>query len=155
MTENSNQNLPNIQVNAQYIKDLSFEAPSLPFILEELTQAPSINVNVDIQVSKTERENMFIVDLSVKAAAQTVNTQKPVFICELTYGALVTLNVPAEHKEPVLLIEIPQLLFPYARAIVANVTREAGLPPLQINPIDFASLYREKVAQATKTAEQK
>ncbi len=148
MTENSNQNVPNIQVNAQYIKDLSFEAPSLPFILSELTQAPAINVNVDIQVSKTEQENMFVVDLSVKAAAQTADTHKAVFICELTYGALVTLNdVPSEHREPILLIEIPQLLFPYARAIVANVTREAGLPPLQINPIDFASLYREKVAQ--------
>ena len=148
MTENSNQNVPNIQVNAQYIKDLSFEAPSLPFILSELTQAPTISVNVDIQVSKTEQENMFVVDLSVKAAAQTADTHKAVFICELTYGALVTLNdVPSEHREPILLIEIPQLLFPYARAIVANVTREAGLPPLQINPIDFASLYREKVAQ--------
>lgn len=151
MTENSNQNVPNIQVNAQYIKDLSFEAPSLPFILSELTQAPTISVNVDIQVSKTEQENMFVVDLSVKAAAQTADTHKAVFICELTYGALVTLNdVPSEHREPILLIEIPQLLFPYARAIVANVTREAGLPPLQINPIDFASLYREKVAQKTE-----
>lgn len=151
MTENSNQNVPNIQVNAQYIKDLSFEAPSLPFILSELTQAPTISVNVDIQVSKTEQENMFVVDLSVKAAAQTADTHKAVFICELTYGALVTLNdVPAEHREPILLIEIPHLLFPYARAIVANVTREAGLPPLQINPIDFASLYREKVAQKTE-----
>ena len=151
MTENSNQNVPNIQVNAQYIKDLSFEAPSLPFILSELTQAPTISVNVDIQVSKTEQENMFVVDLSVKAAAQTADTHKAVFICELTYGALVTLNdVPSEHREPILLIEIPHLLFPYARAIVANVTREAGLPPLQINPIDFASLYREKVAQKTE-----
>ena len=151
MTENSNQNVPNIQVNAQYIKDLSFEAPSLPFILSELTQAPTISVNVDIQVSKTEQENMFVVDLSVKAAAQTADTHKAVFICELTYGALVTLSdVPAEHREPILLIEIPHLLFPYARAIVANVTREAGLPPLQINPIDFASLYREKVAQKTE-----
>lgn len=154
MTENSNQNVPNIQVNAQYIKDLSFEAPSLPFVLSEMTQPPAINVNVDIQVNKTEQENMFVVDLSVKAAAQTVNTQKAVFICELTYGALVTLNVPAEHKEPVLLIEIPQLLFPYARAIVANITREAGLPPLQINPIDFASLYREKVAQTAQAQKQ-
>ena len=82
-------------------------------------------------------------------------TTSPIFICELTYGALVTLEVPKEHIEPILLVEIPQLLFPYARSIVANTTREAGLPPLQINPIDFGTLYREKVAQAQAQAEQK
>lgn len=147
MTENSNQNIPSIQVNAQYIKDLSFEAPGLPHILSELTSAPAISVNVDIQVNKTNNEKMFTVDLNIKAAAQTQDTKKAVFICELTYGALVTLDVPPEHVEPILLVEIPQLLFPYARAIVSNVTREAGLPPLQINPIDFVGLYREKVAQ--------
>lgn len=147
MTENTQQMVPNIQVNAQYIKDLSFEAPALPQILTEITSAPAISVNVDIQVNKTDNENMFTVDLNVKAAAQTQDTKKPIFICELTYGTLVTLEVPKEHTEGVLLVEIPQLLFPYARAIVANTTREAGLPPLQINPIDFASLYRNKVAQ--------
>lgn len=154
MTENETQNVPSIQVNAQYIKDLSFEAPALPQILTELTSSPAISVNVDIQVNKTDKQNMFTVDLNVKAAAQTADTHKALFICELTYGALVTLDVPAEHVEPILLVEVPHLLFPYARAIVANTTREAGLPPLQINPIDFASLYRQKVEQeAAKTAQ--
>lgn len=154
MTENETQNVPSIQVNAQYIKDLSFEAPALPHILTELTSSPAINVNVDIQVNKTDSANMFTVDLNVKAAAQTADTHKALFICELTYGALVTLDVPAEHVEPILLVEVPHLLFPYARSIVANTTREAGLPPLQINPIDFASLYRQKVEQeAAKTAQ--
>ena len=60
---------------------------------------------------------------------------------------MVTLNVPKEHTEPVLLVEVPHLLFPYARAIIANTTREAGLPPLQINPIDFAGLYQAKIQQ--------
>ena len=152
MTENQNQNIPSIQVNAQYIKDLSFEAPALPQILTEINSAPAIGVNVDIQVNKTDRENMFTVELNVKSSAQTADTKKPIFICELTYGALVTLEVPKEHIEPILLVEIPQLLFPYARSIVANTTREAGLPPLQINPIDFAGLYREKIAQAKAQA---
>lgn len=147
MTENETQNVPNIQVNAQYVKDLSFEAPALPQILTEITSTPTISVNVDIQVNKTAQENAFTVELNVKAAAQTTDTQKAIFICELTYGALVTLELPKEHMEPVLLVEVPHLLFPYARAIIANTTREAGLPPLQINPIDFASLYREKVQQ--------
>ena len=104
MTENASQNVPNIQINAQYIKDLSFEAPLLPQILTEITAAPAISVNVDIQVNKTNQENVFTVELVAKAAAQTSDTQKALFICELTYGALVTLNVPKEHTEPVLLV---------------------------------------------------
>ncbi len=147
MTENEAQNVPSIQVNAQYIKDLSFEAPALPQILTEITSTPTISVNVDIQVSRTDNDKMFTVDLNIKGAAQTSDTKKAIFICELTYGALVTLDVPVEHLEPVLLVEIPHLLFPSARAIIANTTREAGLPPLQINPIDFATLYRQKVEQ--------
>ena len=147
MTENATQNVPNIQINAQYIKDLSFEAPAMPQILTEVTAAPAISVNVDIQVNKTNQENVFTVELNAKAAAQTSDTKKALFICELTYGAMVTLNVPKEHIEPVLLVEVPHLLFPYARAIIANTTREAGLPPLQINPIDFAGLYQAKIQQ--------
>lgn len=147
MTENATQNTPNIQINAQYIKDLSFEAPSMPQILTEITTAPAISVNVDIQVNKTNQDNVFTVELNAKAAAQTSDTKKALFICELTYGAMVTLNVPKEHMEPVLLVEVPHLLFPYARAIIANTTREAGLPPLQINPIDFAGLYQAKIQQ--------
>lgn len=147
MTENATQNTPNIQINAQYIKDLSFEAPSMPQILTEITTAPAISVNVDIQVNKTNQDNVFTVELNAKAAAQTSDTKKALFICELTYGAMVTLNVPNEHMEPVLLVEVPHLLFPYARAIIANTTREAGLPPLQINPIDFAGLYQAKIQQ--------
>ena len=157
MTKNETQNMPSIQINAQYIKDLSFEAPGMPQVLTEITSAPDINVNVDIQVSKTNQDNVFTVELNAKAVAQTADTKKPVFICDLTYGALVTLNVPQEHIEPVLLVEIPHLLFPYVRSIVSNTTREAGLPPLQINPIDFAGLYQAKIQsiQAQKEAEGK
>lgn len=155
MTENETQNVPSIQVNAQYIKDLSFEAPALPHILTELTSNPAISVNVDIQANKTDSANRFTVDLNVKAAAQTADTHKAIFICELVYGALVTLDVPPEHIEPILLIEVPHLLFPYARSIIANTTREAGLPPLQINPIDFASLYRQKIEQEAAKADKK
>lgn len=143
-TSNEAQNTPSVQINAQYIKDLSFEAPALPQILTEINQAPEISINIDIQVNKENTPNMFTVDLNIKAAAQTADTHKAIFICELTYGGLVTLNVPAEHVEPILLVEIPHLLFPSARAIVTNITREAGLPPVLINPIDFASLYRQK-----------
>ncbi len=150
MAQNEQQNIPSIQITAQYVKDLSFEAPALPHILNEITTAPAISVNVDVAVNKGPVDNSYTVDLNIKSAAQTTDTKKPVFICELTYGAAVTLNVPQEHLEPILLVEIPHLIFPYARAIIANTTREAGLPPLQINPIDFAALYQEKLASQQK-----
>ena len=150
MTEKEKQNVPSIQVNAQYVKDLSFEAPNMPQILLEMRSAPSINVDIDVQVNKAGNDNTFTVELRTKATAETSDTKKSFFVCDLTYGALVSLNVPKEHFEPVLLVEIPTLIFPYARALVANITREAGFPPLQINPVDFGALYQNKLANEAK-----
>jgi len=84
--------------------------------------------------------------LEIKVQADTQD-KKTLFLCELVYGGFVTLKAPETHIEPLLLIEIPHLLFPYARAIIGNLVREAGLPSLQINPIDFAALYRARLAQ--------
>ena len=148
MTEQ--QNTPNVQVNAQYIKDFSFEAPKMPFILSQLTEAPHININIDVNASVVNKEqNLYTVDLIVKAEAKA--KEEVAFICELTYGALVTLNLPEEHVKPVLLVEVPHLLFPFVRSLIANTTRESGLPPLSLNPIDFSALYRELImAEANK-----
>ncbi len=148
MTEQ--QNTPNVQVNAQYIKDFSFEAPKMPFILSQLTEAPHININIDVNASVVNKEqNLYTVDLIVKAEAKA--KEEVAFICELTYGALVTLNLPEEHVKPVLLVEVPHLLFPFVRSLIANTTRESGLPPLSLNPIDFSALYRERImAEANK-----
>ncbi len=148
MTEQ--QNTPNVQVNAQYIKDFSFEAPKMPFILSHLTQAPNININIDVNAAAVNKEqNLYTVDLIVKAQAKA--KEEIAFICELTYGALVTLNLPEEHIKPVLLVEVPHLLFPFVRTLIANTTRESGLPPLSLNPIDFSALYRERImAEANK-----
>lgn len=151
MEENKQQNLPTIQINAQYVKDLSFEAPSMPFILTQMKSAPKISVDIDVKVNKTQSQGLYTVDLVSSIKAEKADDAKTVFICELTYGALVTLNLPAEQIEPVLLVEVPHLLFPYMRSIIANVTRESGLPPLQINPIDFAYLYREKLKNQKDT----
>ncbi len=146
MTEQ--QNTPNIQVNAQYIKDFSFEAPKMPFILSQLTEAPNININIDVNASVVNKEqNLYTVDLIVKAQAKA--KEEIAFICELTYGALVTLNIPEEHVKPILLVEVPHLLFPFVRSLIANTTRESGLPPLSLNPIDFSALYRERILAET------
>ena len=151
MTENNQKpTAPAIQINAQYIKDLSFEAPDMPFTLMEMKSAPEININIDLKAGKTKNENLFTVDLSLRLNAKVKETNKTLFLCELIYGALVTLNIPEDAREPVLMVEIPHLIFPYARAIVGNAIREAGLPSLQISPIDFAGLYRAKLAEKEK-----
>ena len=136
-----------LQVNAQYIKDLSFESPNMPNALLSLAQAPDIQINVNVNVNKMDDKNHYTVDLHIKVQADKKEDHKALFLCDLTYGALVTLEAPETHIEPLLLIEIPHLLFPYARAIISNLIREAGFPSLQINPIDFAALYRAKLAQ--------
>ncbi|MBR4927201.1 MAG: protein-export chaperone SecB [Alphaproteobacteria bacterium] len=144
MTQNNQTKTPAVQIISQYVKDLSFEAPGLPQVLADMKTPPAITVDIDVRVNKTDSDKVFTVDLHIKASAKRQDNDKQVFICELLYGAMVMADVPAEHLEPVLIVEIPHLLFPYARAIIANITREAGLPPLQINPVDFASLYRKK-----------
>ena len=151
MTEN-NQKTPSseLQINAQYIKDLSFEAPNLPFVLMEMKSAPEININIDLKAGKTQNEKLFTVDLSLRLNAKLKENNKTLFLCELIYGALVTLDVPEDAREPILMVEIPHLIFPYARAIIGNAIREAGLPSLQISPIDFAGLYRAKLAEKEK-----
>ena len=151
MTENNQKQMTSpVQINAQYIKDFSFEAPDMPFSLMGMKSAPEININIDLKAGKTQKEKVYTVDLSLRLNAKTKENDKTLFLCELVYGALVTLDGPEEAREPMLMVEIPHLIFPYARAIIANTIREAGLPALQISPIDFAGLYRAKLAEKEK-----
>lgn len=135
---------PILQINTQYVKDLSFEAPQMPFV--DLKEAPKVDISININAGAVDKEkSMYTVDLILKIEAKS--NEKTAFICELTYGALITINAPEEHVRPLLLIEVPHLLFPYVRAIVANTTREAGIVPLTLSPIDFAALYRTRLEQ--------
>ena len=148
-TEN-NQQLAPVVFNAQYVRDISFEAPHVPQIFTELKSSPEIAVNVDVQAAKMQ-DNVFEVTLKIKTEAK-VET-KTAFLCEVEYGCIAGVNVPAEHVEPILLIEIPRLLFPFARNIIADLTRESGFPPLMINPIDFVGLYHQRLAEMQKQKE--
>ena len=139
---------PAILIQNQYIKDLSMEIPHAPVIFKKLSKNnPQINVEVNVEAQKLEEDNFFNASLSVKINGD-VEGEKA-FILELVYGAVVSLNIPAEHQEAVLLVELPHMLFPFARQIVANTMSNAGLPPLMLNPIDFMAMYNAKKAQAT------
>ena len=136
--------VPPIAVNTQYVKDLSFENPNAPQSLAAQTAQPSIEVNVNVQ-ARGLAQNVYEVVLSITCTAK--HEQMTAFIVEVAYAGVFTLTgVPAEHVHPLLLIECPRLLFPFARALVANATRDGGFLPLMIQPIDFLDLYRRQAA---------
>lgn len=138
-----------LAINGQYIKDLSFESPNSPSILAELqNQQPDVNVNVDVQAGKLEgqaAQNMYEVILDMRAELKL--GEKVGFIVELKYAGVFTINVPEEHLGPMLLIECPRMLFPFARNILADATRDGGFVPLLLQPIDFAVMYKANLAQ--------
>ena len=133
-------------INAQYIKDLSFENPRAPQSLMQQATPPSVEINIDVKAQTVGPENYEVV-LTMKASAKAQNDT--LFLAELSYGAVVTVrNVPQAMMGHVLLVETPRLMFPFARNIIAETTRDGGFPPLMINPVDFAELLRRNTAAA-------
>jgi preprotein translocase subunit SecB len=135
-----------LTVNGQYVKDLSFEVPNAPAIFSELSKAaPEIPIGIDIEAQQIG-EHAFEVVLKVNIEAKVAG--KAAFIAELSYAGIFTIDgVAHEHLQPLLLIECPRLLFPFARNIIADMTRDGGFPPLMMQPIDFVALYRQRMAQ--------
>ena len=132
-----------LTMHGQYIKDLSFENPRAPQSLIEQTQ-PQLTLNVQVTNRQFDAKT-FEVSLTIEASAHTPE-KEPLFMLELVYAGTVTLGeIPPEAFGPMLFIETPRLIFPFARAIVANATREAGFPPLNIAPVDFVALYRQQL----------
>jgi preprotein translocase subunit SecB len=138
------QALPAFQITAQYVKDLSFENPKAPQSLAPGMPSPQVQVNVDVRTNQLA-ERSYEVVLNVKADAKQNDEQA--FLVELSYAGVVTLgeNVQREHTAPLLLIEVPRMMFPFARAVIAEASRNGGFPPLLIQPIDFADLFRRQL----------
>jgi preprotein translocase subunit SecB len=133
-------------INAQYIKDLSFENPRAPQSLTQQGTAPAVEINVDVKAQNLNPETYEVV-LTINANAKI--GEDALFIVELAYGAVVTArNLSQEMLPAALLVEIPRLMFPFARNIIADATRDGGYPPLMINPIDFTELLRRNQGQA-------
>lgn len=149
MTEN-NQSQPNqsLTVNAQYVKDLSLKNVNAPKSLMNLQEPPQVNIGVDVKANKFSDE-VFEVSLSIKADAKSKGTD--CFTAEVVYAGLFTIKgIAADQLQTVLLVECPRLLFPFARSIIAETTREAGFAPLLVHPIDFMALYRQQAAGQAK-----
>ena len=143
--QNGAQESPSLNVLAQYIKDLSFENPSAPRSLQARDKAPSININVNVNANPLS-EAEFDVVLTLNAEAK--EGDKTLFNVELSYGGVFRVTgFPQEHMLPLLFIECPRLLVPFARQIVADATRNGGFPPLMIDPIDFAQMFTQRMAE--------
>lgn len=135
--------MPVIQIVSQYIKDLSFENPSLGINV----QRPQIDFTVDLQARRMQENGPYEVVLKMRVSAQ--QEEKTIFLLEIAYGGIFILDkVPDEVLQPILLIECPRLMFPFVRRIVSDLVSDGGLPPLMIEPIDFAQLYRSKMMEA-------
>ena len=153
---------PPLVVNIQYVKDLSFEVPNAPTIYTTLRSAPRVDINLDVQARRIqEGQNVYEVVLEIRTeatepAAEGAAPNAPggrVFLAELSYGGIFTLTgVPDNAIEPVLLVECPRILFPFARNILSDVTREGGFPPVLLQPIDFVALWQSRRAQAAAAA---
>jgi len=139
---------PPLQLNIQYTRDLSFEVPGAPEIFVTMREQPRVDLALDVQARPVpgQAPNVYEVTLQIRADAKVAETS--CFIAELAYCGVFTLNVPQEHVEPVLLVECPRLLFPFARNILADITRDGGFPPVLLAPIDFVALWQSRRAQA-------
>jgi len=138
---------PQVGVITQYIKDLSFENPNAPASLQNNSgKQPALEVNVNVGVKKVNDE-VFEVELKISATAK-VGEDETAFVVELLYGTLFGMRgVPEEAMQPFLLIQAPTLMFPFARRIIADATRDGGFPPLLLEPISFEALFQQQMAQ--------
>ena len=135
---------PSIQIMSQYIKDLSVENPNSPASLITGWGQPETNVQINIrtqQIKDDVYESALMFRIEARCPQQD---NKVAFIVELSYAAAVELkNVPEENIQAVLMIEVPKLLFPFAREIIGNSTVKAGFPPLFLQPISFEAIYAQ------------
>lgn len=142
---------PQIGILGQYIKDLSFENPTPAQTLQKLAkEQPAIDINVNLN-ARAVGEDVYEVDLKITTTAKT--GEDTAFVTELVYsGLFAAKNLPENALQPFLMIEAPRMLFPFARRIIADVTRDGGFPPLMLEPIDFSALYQQQMQAAQEQA---
>jgi preprotein translocase subunit SecB len=139
------QNLPQLNVLGQYIKDFSFENPNAPRSLAPNQAQPNINIQINVGVTQSG-ETDFEVTLKLEGKAESSGTV--LFAFDLTFAGMFRIqNVPKEHLHALVMIECPRLLFPFAREIIATAVRNGGFAPLLLDPVDFVALYQQRVAQ--------
>jgi preprotein translocase subunit SecB len=144
-------NAPQLNVLAQYIKDLSFENPNAPRSLQPTQQQPQINIQINVNAQPLGDTD---VEVELKLEGKAESSGTVLFSFDLVYaGVFRIVNVPQSDVQPIVMIECPRLLFPFAREIVANAVRNGGFPPLLVDPIDFVGLYRQRMSEGQGQAQ--
>lgn len=138
----------NLVIHTQYIKDFSFENPNSPQVLVEQEGQPEIEINVNVTANPQQQDRLFEVVLHIRASAK--RNDKDMFLAELSYAAVLSVGEGIEEQaiHPVVMIEGPRLIFPFARAILAQTTQAGGFMPLNIQPIDFVRIYQQGMEAA-------
>ena len=140
------QQAPSLNVLGQYIKDFSFENPNAPRSLAPSETQPAINIAINVGVQQLGQAEY---EVSLKLEGKAENSGNVLFAFDLTFAGMFRLqNVPPEHLQPLLLIECPRLLFPFAREMIATAVRNGGFAPLLLDPVDFVALYQQRMGQA-------
>jgi preprotein translocase subunit SecB len=143
-------NQPQLTVVAQYIKDFSFENPNAPQSLNARQEQPQISIQINVGATPLSDTDIEVV-ITLEGKAETGTTL--LFRFDLEFAGVFRIrNVPQESLNPVVMIECPRLLFPFAREVVATAVRNGGFPPLLLDPVDFVGLYRQKMAQMQPAA---
>lgn len=141
---------PAVGIISQYVKDLSVENPNAPQSYQ-WQDAPQLDVQFNIQANQIDAEIHEIelkITMNAKAEAGTA------YMIELAYCGLVGMRgLAPEQMHAFTYAEAPRILFPFARRIIADAVRDAGYPPVLLEPIDFNGLYLQQLAQAQATAE--
>ena len=136
---------PQMNILAQYVKDLSFENPHAPNSLRPREKAPEISININVNPTPLSESDF---EVELKLDAQAKDGDEILFNVELVYAGVFRLQgIPQEAMQAAVLVECPRLLFPFARQIMADATRNGSFPPLMIDPVDFAQLFRQRMAE--------
>ena len=136
----------------QFIKDLSFENIAAQESRQG-TGTPDIQVKINLDASKREQENQYNSSIKINIESKDTETQENIFLLELDYGGIFVIeNAPEDQLHPLLMIECPRMLFPFVRRVIHDVTRDGGYPPLNLDSIDFLSMYKAEVDRLSSEA---
>lgn len=147
MIENNPQPTPEVLIVGQYVRDLSFGNIRSKEGGSDNAQ-PSVQVQVTVDAKKLQAENRFESSVKLKISSKGKGTDKVLFLLDVDYvGVFQIKNIPEDQLEAILMIECPRLTFPFLRRVVSDMIRDGGFPPLNLENIDFMSLYRKEVAR--------
>ena len=145
--EQQGDNSPRFLIKGQYIKDLSFENPHSPHSLIALDEKPRIDVNVELKIQRFNEQHF---EVTLHLGARAMGKESTLFLLELDYAGIVQfINIAEDKMEMILHIDCAFVLFPFARRVISDVTRDGGFPPLMLEPIDFHSLFLQHKQKVT------